>query len=155
MAPAVNLETDTWSPKKGVNMVKVVAGGRGSGKTKRMIAMANEVAADPYGSLFFVDNDNRNTIELNRNIRFINKTDFNINNPELLYGFFCGILAGDYDTEKVYVDGIDYVGRLEKQELEDFLKKIEKLGKDNEAEFYLCFTLDEDELTDYGKERLV
>ena len=55
-------------------MVKIIAGGRGSGKTKRMIAMANEVAADPYGSLFFVDNDNRNTIALNKNIRFINKT---------------------------------------------------------------------------------
>ncbi len=136
-------------------MVKVIAGGKGSGKTKRMIAMANEVAKDPHGSLFFIDDDNRNIFELNRNIRFINKEEFLIKDKEWLYGFLCGILAGDYDTEKVYIDGIDYIGDLSSQELEDFLKKLDKLGRENDAEFYLCFTLNEDDLTDFGKERLV
>lgn len=136
-------------------MVKVIAGGKGSGKTKRMIAMANEIAKDPHGSLFFIDDDNRNIFELDRNIRFINKEEFLINDMERLYGFLCGILAGDYDTEKVYIDGIDYLGKLSTEELEKFLMKLDKLGVDNDAEFYLCFTLDEDELTDFGKDRLV
>lgn len=136
-------------------MVKLIAGGKGSGKTKRMIRMANEVAVDPHGSLFFIDDDNRNIFELNRNIRFINKDEFKINTPDLLYGFLCGILAGDYDTEKVYIDGIDYVGNLDGPALEEFLQKLEKLSSNNNAEFFLCFTTDEDKIGTFGKERLV
>ncbi|NLY35758.1 MAG: hypothetical protein GX046_00835 [Tissierellia bacterium] len=136
-------------------MVKIIAGGKGSGKTKRMIRMANEVAVDPHGSLFFIDGGNRNIFELNRNIRFINTDEFKINTPDLLYGFLCGILAGDYDTEKVYIDGIDYVGNLDSQALEEFIQKLEKLSKDNSVEFFLCFTTDEEQLTPANKERLI
>lgn len=136
-------------------MIKIVAGGRGSGKTKKMIDFANEEARDPHGSLFFIDDDNRNIYELDRNVRFINKDDFNINNPELLYGFLCGILAGDYDTEKVYIDGIDYVASLEPTALDEYLQSIEKLGQDHEAEFILCFSVDDEHLSDYIKEKML
>ncbi|HZK09849.1 MAG TPA: hypothetical protein VFD08_02140 [Clostridia bacterium] len=136
-------------------MVKIIGGGKGSGKTKRMIRMANEVAVDPHGSLFFIDNDNRNIFELNRNIRFINKDEFKINTPERLYGFLCGILAGDYDTEKIYIDGIDYIGNVENTVLNEFLEKLNKLALDNEAEFVLCFTTEEGQLSSFPQDRIL
>lgn len=136
-------------------MVKIVAGGKGSGKTKRMIHMANEAAVDPHGSLFFVDAGKRNIYEINRNIRFINTDDFKINTPDLLYGFLCGIFAGDYDTEKVYIDGIDYIGNLDTRALDEFIEKLEKLSGENEVELFLCFTTQEDQLSSANKERLI
>lgn len=136
-------------------MIKIVAGGRGSGKTKKMIDLANEMARDPHGSLFFIDDDNRNIFELDRNIRFVNKEEFKINNPELLYGFLCGILAGDYDTEKVYIDGIDYVAKQSPKVLEEYLQSLEKLGEEHEAEFILCFSLDDEHLSEYIKEKMI
>ncbi len=136
-------------------MVKILAGGKGSGKTKRMIEMANESARDPHGTIYFIDDDNRNIFELDRNVRFVNMETFNIHRIEMLYGFLCGLLSCDYDIEHIYIDGINYLSNLSEEELQNFLMVLDKLSRNNEVEMLLCWSYDEDKTPEYLRERMI
>ena len=46
-------------------MVKLIIGRKGSGKTKKMIDMANDYVRDSKGSTIFINNDRRLTCDLN------------------------------------------------------------------------------------------
>ncbi len=87
-------------------MVKLLLGKAGSGKTKRMIRMANKDILNSKGEIVFIDSDNRHMHELHRDIRLIPSNEFNLNSIDSFYGFLCGMVGENYDIEKIYVDGI-------------------------------------------------
>lgn len=45
-------------------MVQILAGEKGEGKTKKLIAMANEAGKSANGSVVFVDDDNSRMYDL-------------------------------------------------------------------------------------------
>lgn len=87
-------------------MIKLLCGTKGSGKTKRLIDMANSEMKSGNGNIAFIDVDDNHIFSLDYSVRLINAMEFNINNIESFYGFLCGIIGMNYDVEKIYVDGI-------------------------------------------------
>ena len=72
-------------------MVQLVYGTKGSGKTKRLIAMANEEVSSAAGTVVFIDDDNRYMYDVKHEIRFVNVKEYAIDNADKLYGFICGM----------------------------------------------------------------
>ena len=87
-------------------MIQVFCNRRGSGKTKRLIQLANDHLVNVKGVSVFIDDDSRYVRQLDRKIRFVSTEDFNINNCNSLYGLLCGIISANYDIEKIYIDGL-------------------------------------------------
>ena len=52
-------------------MVKILAGEKGEGKTKRMIDMANAAGKEAKGNIVFVDDDNSHMYDLHYSVRFV------------------------------------------------------------------------------------
>lgn len=125
-------------------MVKFILGRKGSGKTKWLIDNANKDMKEGNGNIAFIDVDDDHIFSLNYNVRLINAMEFNILNVESFYGFLCGIMAMDYDLEKIYIDGIYKVMKLEEKDLEYLYDALKKICKKYEVGFYLNvdFTLD-------------
>ena len=67
-------------------MIKVICGRKGSGKTKRIIELANKTAESAKGSVAFLDDDNKYMYDLKHEIRFINYNDFGIRNSSVWQG---------------------------------------------------------------------
>ena len=87
-------------------MIQVIHGLKGSGKTKRIIDMANESIKQQKGDVVFVDDDNRYMFDLRHEVRFVNAGEYNMVGPEMLYGFLCGMLAQNFD--RIYLEaGVD------------------------------------------------
>lgn len=118
-------------------MVKFILGEKGSGKTKWLIDNANEEMKNGNGNVIFVDVEDDHIYSLDYNVRLINATKYKIHSLEALYGFLCGILAMDYDIEKVYVDSIYKIFKLTTGELEELDKMLEEISKEYEVEFFL------------------
>ena len=118
-------------------MVKFILGEKGSGKTKWLIDNANEEMKNGNGNVIFVDVEDDHIYSLDYNVRLINATKYKIHCLEALYGFLCGILAMDYDIEKVYVDSIYKIFKLTTGELEELDKMLEEISKEYEVEFFL------------------
>jgi len=86
-------------------LIGVIFGEKGTGKTKRILHLANKAAKEAKGSVVFIDNDTRYMYDLSSTIRFINATEYGIRSPKMLYGLLCGLSAQDFDLEYIFIDG--------------------------------------------------
>ena len=86
-------------------MIRVIYGKKGSGKTKRIIDMANAASKENDGALVFIDDDNRYMFDLHHAIRFVNATEYDVSSPDMFLGFLCGIISSNYDMSCLYIDG--------------------------------------------------
>ena len=87
-------------------MIKIICGPKGSGKTKRIIDTANSAISEAKGHLIFITDTKRYMYDLRREIRFIDVTDYSVAGEDALCGFIKGTIAGNYDNEYVFVDGV-------------------------------------------------
>ncbi|MGM0396574.1 MAG: hypothetical protein ACQEP4_05910 [Bacillota bacterium] len=126
-------------------MVKFILGEKGSGKTKWLIDNANKDMADGNGNIAFVDVDDNHIFSLNYNVRLINAMEFNVLNVRSFYGFLCGIMAMDYDLDKIYVDGIYKVMKVEFNDMVYLIDSLIRISERFEVEFYINidYTMDE------------
>ncbi len=136
-------------------MVRLLVGGKGEGKTKRLIAMANELAKVTKGHLVYIDDDNRHIYDLHYDIRFIETKDYPIENYKEFFGFLCGILSQDRDIQNVYIDGIAKIVKFNDSELELFMENLNKLCETFEVDFVVGLSKKEDELSEELKKHLV
>lgn len=114
-------------------MIHIIYGKKGSGKSKRLLDMANAEVGKATGNIVYLDDNNRCMYDLKHEIRFINLADYSINNFDKLYGFVCGILSRDFDISSVYIDGLKKMIRKEEDDVEKLMKKFEKVFGDINA----------------------
>ncbi|MDO4565231.1 MAG: ATP-binding protein [Clostridia bacterium] len=105
-------------------MIQIIFGEKGTGKTKRMLELANRTANEAKGSMVFIDDDTSYMYDLNYSIRFINATEYGILGPKMFFGFLCGLAASDYDLEYIFIDGFLKLISHELDTLEEFFDKL-------------------------------
>ncbi len=109
-------------------MVGVIFGQKGSGKTKKILELANRAAKEAHGSIVFIDDENSYMYDLDRNVRFVNAKEYDLVSPRMLYGFLCGLAASDYDLEYIYIDGLMRFIRTELSTLTELFDQIERFS---------------------------
>lgn len=134
-------------------MIKLIVGDKGSGKTKAMIDMINESAETVQGSIVCIEKGMKSTYNIKSSVRIIDTDDYDIKGYTMFYGFFMGVLAGDYDIEEVYIDGILKVGSNDIEGLGPLLDQIHERAKDN-IKVVITISTDPQNLTDGIKKYL-
>lgn len=132
-------------------MIQVFCGKRGSGKTKSLIDLANRKVSDCKGDIIYVDDDRRPMLELDRRIRFISTEEFKLNDFNSFYGFLCGMLAGDYDIETIFIDGLFNIVSGEICNAAHLFLQLEKLSNEFGIQFYININHENMELPEYIK----
>lgn len=89
-----------------MSLIGVIFGEKGTGKTKQLLDMANAAVLEAKGNVIFIDSDNSYMYDLSTKARFINATEYGVTTPKMLYGFLCGLAAGDFDLETIFIDGL-------------------------------------------------
>ena len=79
-------------------MIQVFCARRGSGKTKRLIELANNQMVDAKGDSVYIDDDSRPMLQLSRGIRFIDTNEYYVEDCQSFYGMLCGIISSNYDN---------------------------------------------------------
>ena len=129
-------------------MVKIIGGAEGTGKTQRLIDLANNENKETKGLQVYIDSSLNHSREVMTQIRFINTSEFHIASSEMFFGFLCGLIAGNYDITKIYID--DILEILNAKHLETaiaFLDQLEAFTKEYECDITLTLgARDEDEL---------
>jgi hypothetical protein len=118
-------------------MVKFIIGLKGSGKTKRMIDMANEATKTLDGSVVYVDRDKKHIYDLDKNIRFIETGEFHMTNLKSFYGFMCGVISQNYDIQKIFIDGHKLISEAEDESMEEFVVSLKGLAEQHNIDFVL------------------
>ena len=106
-------------------MIRVIFGEKGTGKTKRILDMANDTLTSAKGSIVFVDADTQYMFDVKNKIRFINASEFEIDGPKMFYGFLCGLAAQDFDLEYIYIDSFLKIVHHPMDTLEGLFEQLE------------------------------
>ena len=123
-------------------MISLIIGNKGSGKTKKLIALINEAVAKSDGTVVCIEKSPLLTYEVTHKARLIETERFGIEGGDAFYGMVCGVIAQDHDLTEIFVDAtFKIVGR----DYDEFAKLINKLSKVSEdAGVDFVFTVSED-----------
>lgn len=130
-------------------MIKIICGPKGSGKTKQIIQLANSNAASQKGVSIFVTDTDRYVHDVNRAVRFVNVTEYNVAGEDALCGFIKGIIAGNYDIEHVYLDGIARIAGKELKDLAATFYMLDKISNQSGLVITITCSCDKADLPDF------
>ncbi len=121
-------------------MIKLITGKRGSGKTKILVDLIKEAAANTRGNVVCIEKAMQLTYDIPYSVRLVDVDSYTIDSYDKLYGFVSGMIAGNYDISEIFVDGILKIGGRNYEELGQFFDMIEKIT----SEIEIVFTVSED-----------
>lgn len=136
-------------------MVQLVCGHNGTGKTKRMIDMANKTIDSIQGKMVFLEANNRHIFDLDYRIRYINTKEFGLTNAEQFQGFVCGLIATDYDVEMVYIDGLYKIAQAGMENLDSVIERLDYLSEQFNVNFVMSVNHDADDIPVGLRDRII
>lgn len=130
-------------------MIKIIYGAKGTGKTKMMIDAANAAVSQAKGHMIFITDNKRGMYDLEREIRFIDTSEYDIAGEAALCGFIKGVIAGNHDNEYVFIDGVVRIAGKPVQEMAAFFYMLDKVSKTNNLVITVCVSAAKEELPDF------
>ena len=130
-------------------MIKLIVGTKGSGKTKTLVEMINTATKTTAGNVVVIEKGMQLTYNIDHKARLVDLSDYAIKGYPMLYGFVAGVLAGNYDTTELLIDGMIRVGGEDLNELGETLAKINKIAQD--VEVVVTISAKEEELPESVK----
>ena len=128
-------------------MVKLLVGHAGSGKTKQMIELANDVAKTSSGTVTFISKSYRPDYGLAHNIRVVCMDDYpKITNSDEYIGFIYGIISSDHDLDVVFIDGILKHADVSMGNLPEFVDRVKKISEVYGPSFVVSLSAEQEEL---------
>lgn len=127
-------------------MVNIIAGPKGTGKTKKLIKMANEEVKRVTGHVIFVDDDKRHMYDLKHDVRFISMDEYPLKTTEEFFGFLCGIISNDYDIDTIYIDGLLKVMKANCKDIPEFINKLANVSQKYGIDFITTISCFKEEL---------
>ncbi len=110
-------------------MIKLIMGLKGTGKTKTLIQMVNNVVEKEHGNVVCIEKGFKLRYDIGYNCRLISADEFKIDSYDKCYGFICGLRAGNYDITDIFIDSIMKFCGEDQHQLANFLKMIEPLSE--------------------------
>ena len=127
-------------------MVSLLVGKKGSGKTKKLISLANEAVATSSGNVVVIEKGANLTYDVTHKARLIDTDQYAVSGYDMLYGFISGICAGNYDVTDILVDSTFKICGKDFTALDEFAKKLKILAENAEIKITLLISADESEL---------
>ena len=129
--------------------MKIIYGPKGSGKTKAIIDCANSALEKAKGHVIFITDNMKNSLELNRQIRFLDVSGFSIQGEDGFRGFLKGIVAANGDNEYIYIDGLARITNKTLVELKNIFEAMEVLERDYDVKFVLTASAAKEDLPEF------
>ena len=108
-------------------MITLILGHKGSGKTKKLMALCNAAVERSKGNVVFIEKDNTLTYDISHKARLVAAEDYAIKGFDALYGYIAGMCAGNYDITDIFVDSVLKIGGPDLEQLADLVEKLAKL----------------------------
>lgn len=137
-------------------MIEIIAGEKGKGKTKELLAKVNGSIASASGNIVYLDKSQKHMYELNNKVRLINVMDYPIDNCDEFLGFLCGIVSQDHDLEEMYLDSFLTIASVNTDdEIAHAIEKLDVISEKYNVKFILSVSKDKSTLPECAKAKIV
>ena len=131
-------------------MVRLLIGHKGSGKTKKIVELANGSLDKVNGSVVFINKNSNLTTNLKYSIRLISMNDFEaITNVDEYIGFLYGVISQDHDLECIFIDSILKHADIKIENLEYFLERLNRISTEHSVDIVVSISADKEDLGSY------
>ena len=131
-------------------MIELVVGEKGKGKTKMLMAKANNDIKVTGGNIVYLDKNNKHMYELSNRVRLINVPEYNIHSADMFIGFIYGIASQDYDLDRVFLDNFMSIACVENvEDMEKLIKELSNVSDKFEIDFVIGISKNKEELSEY------
>ena len=139
-----------------VNLVKLIMGLKGSGKTKMLVDLVRDTVGQGKGDVVVIEKERKLTYDIPYQARLIEAGAYDIGTYEFLRGLICGIHAGNYDIEHFFIDNFyKLVGDRSNEALESFLDWLEKFSVAEKIDFVISISADPEAVGEGIKKYLI
>ena len=129
------------------NMVKVIVGLKGSGKTKRLVELVRAAVNEEHGDVICIEKDRKLTYDIPYQARLIHASDYQIGTFEFMKGFISGLRAGNYDISHIFIDNFHKLFNAGTEtQVVDFLNFLSGFAEKENIKFTITMTADPDNL---------
>lgn len=129
-------------------MVNLLAGPKGSGKTQKMMELANEQVKACKGNLVFLKNSHRDTRNVGFDIRVVCMDDYPIiADPNAYIAFLYGMYSANLDLECIFIDGLMKHSGITLENVPEFIKGLKQLSAECGINFYVSISAEKGDLT--------
>ena len=136
-------------------MIQIIAGNKGSGKTKRLIDMTNQTARESDLAVIFLDDDNRYMFDIDHKARFINAGEYHVHTPEMFIGFLSGMLSQNFDIGFIFIDAFTKLAKTDLNDSAWLFQSMEELSQKHSVNFICSVSADPAILPDYVKQYII
>ena len=136
-------------------MIEIICGVKGKGKTKELLGKVNAAIQTANGNVVYLDKSQKHMYELNNKVRLINVADYCITNSDEFVGFLLGIISQDHDLEQIYLDSFLEITCLEGGNISSTISKLEQIGGKYTIDFVLSISVDEAEVSEELKSKVI
>ncbi len=150
-----SLEESANNMQEEKEMVEIICGRKGKGKTKHLLDKANTAIKSAQGNVVYLDKSQKHMYELSNKIRLINVTDFPIANCDEFLGFICGIVSQDHDLQEMYLDSFLTIAGLQDDQLQHAIEKLDIISEKYNVKFFLSISKDEMDLPECAKAKVI
>ncbi len=121
--------------------MQLIVGLKGTGKTKALIEQVNKASKETNGVVICVEYGRKLTFDIQYHARLVDVEEYSIDTAEKLYGFICGLLAGNYDITDLFIDNtLKMCG--DAAAMEDLILKVEALTAKNNINCVITASVD-------------
>ena len=110
-------------------MITLLIGKKGSGKTKKLIELANEAVQNSNGNVVVIEKGLKLTYDISHKARLVDSDAYGIEGLDALVGFVSGICAANYDVTDVFVDSTLKITGKGVEEVEPLTAKLKTLSE--------------------------
>ena len=116
-------------------MIHVIYGAKGSGKTKQIVEDANAFAPTAKGVVVYFDRSNHRMHDLHRSIRLVDASHYGLKTQGEILSFVKGMLATNFDIERIYIDGLSRLLDCNIADLEELYVGLDAISNEHKVEF--------------------
>ena len=133
-------------------MITLLTGKKGSGKTKKLIDMANAAVEKSDGNVVVVEKGLKLTYDISHSARLIDIDSYDVKGGKGLYGFLAGICAGNYDVTDIFVDSTLKITGSGAEVMAPLVEELKKLSQESGANIVLSVSATDEEIPESVKD---
>lgn len=136
-------------------MIQVIAGKKGSGKTKRILDMVNEKARDSQHDIVFVDKDKSYMYDLRHEVRFVDSSEYGITSDQMFMGLLCGIVSSNFDLGLICIDAFRKQLHSDLASSEWFFDRLSAMSENHNVDFVLSIGEEPENLPEFVRKYVI
>lgn len=117
-------------------MIQVLTGEKGSGKTKKMVSLANDLVSQVNGHVVYISNNSEVMFELDSHVRLIDVSQFPITSDEMFAGLLYGVISQDYDIDTIFIDNLNTILNEKAESIENIFNAAKNISSQHNINLY-------------------